>query len=48
MNHYFSGFNTKEITLHADETVKENSAVVFADDNTVKAAAAGEKANTAD
>lgn len=42
MNHYFSGFNTKEITLHADETVKENSAVVFADDNTVKAAAAGE------
>ena len=42
MNHYFSGFNTKEITLHADESVKENSAVVFADDSTVKAAAAGE------
>lgn len=42
MNHYFSGFNTKEITLHADENVKENSAVVFADDSTVKAAATGE------
>ena len=42
MNHYFSGFNTKEITLHADNSVKENSAVVFADDSTVKAAAAGE------
>lgn len=42
MNHYFSGFNTKEITLHADESVNEGSAVVFADDSTVKAAAAGE------
>lgn len=42
MNHYFSGFNTKEITLHADESVKEGAAVVFADDSTVKAAAAGE------
>ena len=42
MNHYFSGFNTKEITLHADETVKEGSTVVFADDSTVKAAAADE------
>ena len=42
MNHYFTGFNTKEITLNADESVKENSAVVFADDSTVKAAAAGE------
>ncbi len=42
MNHYFSGFNTKEITLHADESVKKGSAVVFADDSTVKAAAAGQ------
>jgi len=42
MNHYFSGFNTKEITLYADESVNEGSAVVFADDSTVKAATAGE------
>ena len=42
MNHYFSGFNTKEITLNADKSVKEGSAVVLADDSTVKAAAAGD------
>lgn len=42
MNHYFSGFNSKEITLHADEGVKEASTVAFADDSTVKTAASGE------
>ena len=43
MNHYFSGFNTKEITLNADESVKGGTAVCLADDSTVTVPASGEK-----
>lgn len=35
MNHYFSGFNTKEITLNATEDVTEGIAVALSDSTTV-------------
>ncbi len=42
MNRYFSGFNTKEITLHAGSSVVEGAAVTLSDDCTVEIPAEGE------
>lgn len=41
MNNYFTGFNTKEITLMAAETVKVGSAVGLKDSITVTVPSAG-------
>ena len=41
MNNYFSGFNTKEITLFAAENVKKGNAVGLKDSGTVTVPSAG-------
>ena len=43
MNHYFSGFNTKAITLNAEGTVTEGMAVKLSASDAVTKAGADEK-----